>query len=696
MTSAEVGEASRVLILAPNGRDGAVISNLLAQARLAAQICADLPALVRELTQPDAAVAVVAQEALAGDTRVLEHWIATQPPWSDFPFVLLTFKDQPGHAEPALAVRLASMLGNATVLERPFHPVTLGSAVKTALRARGRQREAAAFMAERERGAAALRASEARFRAIADGMPQLIWSTRASGMHDYFNSRWQEVTGVTPPQNTAADALPWGSLLHPDDTTRVEQDWRAALREAVPFRSEFRLHTGTNDWRWFAGRALPVHDDLSGEVTRWFGSCTDIDDGVRAREALARSTEELERLVDQRTASLQREMLEREKAEVALAQAQKMEAVGQLTGGIAHDFNNLLTAIIGSLQMIGKRSDDPQVRRFADNAQHAAERGARLIQQLLAFARRQRLTPEPVAINRLIGGIGDLLQRAVGSTVIYATDLGEDLPGAFVDSTQLELVLLNLAINARDAMPKGGRLTIRTFAQPEAPADLDDELAPGTYVGIEVTDTGIGMSLAVQERAFEPFFTTKDVGKGTGLGLSQVYGFVRQSGGAVKLRSTPGEGTAVTLYLPPAQTPPAVEVLQAAQAPATRHNARILVVDDDKDVRELVVSMLEELGYRVMAAADGYAALRMLGAGTGFDLLLADVAMPGLSGVDVVRQARHDGIAPPVLYATGYADLGVYQNGLDGEELIRKPYRMAELASHVERALRGGAAIHRH
>ncbi|HUB50450.1 MAG TPA: ATP-binding protein, partial [Acetobacteraceae bacterium] len=451
--------------------------------------------------------------------------------------------------------------------------------------------------------------------------------------------------------------------------------------------SEFRMCIRDGTWHWFTGRALPVHDDVSGEIVRWFGSCTDIDAAVQAREALARGTEQLERLVSERTASLQREMLEREKAEAALAQAQKMEAVGQLTGGVAHDFNNLLTAVLGSLQMIVKRTDDPQIRRFAENARRAAERGARLTQQLLAFSRRQRLAPEPVDLPRLLSGISDLLTRAVGATVSLQTRFAADLPPAFVDPTQLELALLNLAINARDAMPDGGTLTLDSFALPSVPPNLAENLAPGAYIAIAVTDTGTGMTPDVRERAFEPFFTTKEQGKGTGLGLSQVYGFVQQSGGTVQLRSAPGEGTTVTIYLPRSEAMSAAESsAPAAPARPARH-ARILVVDDDDDVRDLVVAMLEELGYRVTAAENGYAALDLLFADDEYDLLLADVAMPGLSGPDVVRAAREAGRAPRVLYATGYADLGTYRAGLEGEDMIRKPYRMADLASQVERTL---------
>ncbi len=682
--------ANRVLILAPRGRDAAVIAAMLNEAGMASTNHASLAGLIANLDDADAGAAVLVQEALAWQVPLLEQWIAAQPPWSDFPFILLSpRKPHPQHASGDVA-RLVER-ANVAVLERPLHPLTLVSAVRSALRTRRRQREAEAFLAEHERVAAALRQSEARFRAIAEGMPQPIWSARADGTHDYFSFRWQELTGITLPSGANSDApawMPWARLLHPDDRVAVQAAWRRALDSGEPFRTEFRLRSAGGGYRWYLGRALPVHDEPTGAVVRWFGSCTDTDDAVHAREALARSREELEALADQRTVSLQREMLEREKAEAALAQAQKMEAVGQLTGGVAHDFNNLLTAVLASLEMISTRTTDERVRKFAINAQRAAERGARLTQQLLAFSRRQRLRPEPVDVNRLIVDMRELMIRAIGASIQLETRLAEDLPPAFVDPTQLELVLLNLTINARDAMPSGGRLSVDTFALNETPDELAGELPPDTYVAMAVADTGTGMPPEVQARVFEPFFTTKEMGKGTGLGLSQVYGFVRQSGGTVRIRSAVGDGTRVTLYLPRAEAAPVQPDVspQAVRQTAARR-ATILVADDDENVRELAVAMLEELGYQVIAAEDGQVALEVIQRGEPFDLLVADVVMPRLSGVEVVQRARADGRALRVLFATGYADLAVYRDGLEGEDMIRKPYRMNELAERVKRAL---------
>jgi PAS domain S-box-containing protein len=684
-------QADRVLVLAPAGRDTSVIAQMLDNAGIGSQVCADLPQLVFALESGGATAAVVAQEALlTADTRALSQWIESQPPWSDFPFVLLAFRNRGYRGDTQLVGRLAELLGNVTVLERPLHPVTLVSAVRAASRARRRQREAEAFLIERERSTAAIHESEAKFRAIAEGMPQPVWSTRADGVHDFFNARWQAVTGVAPAEGSADG---WTDLLHPDDREAAESQWQRSLRSGAPYHAEFRLRSALGGHRWFACRALPVRDERSGRIIRWFGSCTDIHDSVEARETLAKSREELEQLVAARTASLQREMLERERAEAALAQAQKMEAVGQLTGGVAHDFNNLLTAVLASVDMIAQRTSDERVQRFVVNAQHAAERGARLTQQLLAFSRRQRLAPKPVDINHLISGMQDLLVRTIGATVEITTRLADELPSAFVDPTQVELVILNLAINARDAMPGGGTLSLETRLLPTVPPDLRGELMDGAYVVIAVTDTGTGMSPEVQARAFEPFFTTKDLGKGTGLGLSQVYGFAKQSDGTVRLHSVPGEGTTVRVYLPRADGAAAHAPTEESAMPAGASGpATILVVDDDVDVRQLVVMMLDELGYRVVEAEDGRAALDVLDRGEDFDLLLADVAMPGLSGVDLARAVRERRGQVPVLFATGYPDLRAFHDGLEGEDMIHKPYRMSDLAARLEHALRNAQA----
>jgi signal transduction histidine kinase/CheY-like chemotaxis protein len=381
------------------------------------------------------------------------------------------------------------------------------------------------------------------------------------------------------------------------------------------------------------------------------------------------------------------EIAEREKAEERLVQAQKMEAVGQLTGGLAHDFNNLLTAVVGSLDLLLRRTDDERLRKLAGNALQAAERGAQLTAQLLAFSRRQRLQPSSLNPNEVVTGMGDMLARTIGPHIRIETRLEPNLWNAHADRAQIEVMILNLALNARDAMPSGGRLTITTSNVEEVPAALSSELPAGEYVAIGVSDTGTGMSPEIQARAFEPFFTTKEPGRGTGLGLSQLYGFARQSGGTARLESTPGEGTTVYIYLPRTEAS-AAEAEAAAPKPKRRERLRVLLVDDDDGVREVCAAMLEEMGCQVTAASSGEEALSAL-AKSSFSIMLTDIAMPAMSGVELAQKARDLHPDMPVLFASGYADLQMFGEQLTEETVVRKPYRLSELAARIEAVVDG-------
>jgi signal transduction histidine kinase len=389
-------------------------------------------------------------------------------------------------------------------------------------------------------------------------------------------------------------------------------------------------------------------------------------------------------------------MAQREAAEAQLRQAQKMEAIGQLTSGVAHDFNNLLTAISGNVELLAGRTrgQDPDLQRFAAAAMRGVERAATLTQRLLAFSRRQPLDPKPLDINRLITGMSDLLRRTLGEETDLETVLAGGLWTVLADANQLEHSLLNLAINARDAMGGPGKLTIETANAflDEPYADAHEEVAPGQYVVISVTDTGGGMPREVRERAFEPFFTTKETGQGTGLGLSQVYGFIKQSGGHCSIYSEPGEGTTVKLYLP--RHIGAAEAIAAAPAStaATHGVETILLVEDDDDVRAFAVELLRELGYRVLAAGTGPEALPLLDRHPEVRLLFTDVALPGgMTGRQLADEAerRHPGLK--VLYTTGYArNAIVHQGRLDpGVELIVKPFTSAALAGRISQLLDG-------
>ena len=410
----------------------------------------------------------------------------------------------------------------------------------------------------------------------------------------------------------------------------------------------------------------------------------------------------LEEVVAERTRALEAanrrlvaEIAEREQMQAALQQAQKMEAVGQLTGGVAHDFNNLLAAVLGNLELAMAKVTDEAALRLLGKAERAALRGAKLTRQLLAFSRVQHLDPQTVDLNALVASMGELLVRTIGSTVRVKMALEPQLWPATADPSQVELVLLNLALNGRDAMRGGGRLTIATGNVAADDPERPQELAPRDYIRVSVGDTGTGMSEEVLAKAFEPFFTTKDVGEGTGLGLSQVYGIVRQSGGTVTISSELGHGTTAAIYLPRAagtavsDCPPA-----AANSPRPRHQgAAILVVDDDPDVRALVAAELESLGYAVTAADSGRQALKILADGAQPDLLLVDYAMPELTGIEVARRVRIMRPGLRALFMTGFAKADELERSADLARILRKPFTRFALEAAVEAALGAGSSL---
>jgi PAS domain S-box-containing protein len=419
-----------------------------------------------------------------------------------------------------------------------------------------------------------------------------------------------------------------------------------------------------------------------------------------ARQKAEQATEELKRLNETLEERVAQEVAERMKAEEALRQAQKMEAVGQLTGGIAHDFNNLLTIILGNIELLQRRlpEGNDRLRRAADHAMEATRRAATLTHRLLAFSRQQPLDPKPIDANKLVAGMSELLRRTLGEIVVLETVLAGGLWRTQADPNQLENAILNLAVNARDAMPNGGKLTIET-----ANARLDDayvesltEPVPaGQYVLVAVSDTGTGMDKATMERVFEPFFTTKEAGKGTGLGLSQVYGFVRQSNGHVRIYSELGEGTTIKIYLPrlvgsdeePAEVP--------AKNPIMMRGAgeTILVVEDETDLRAYATEALLDLGYRVLEAADGQMALAIVEQHPEIELLFTDVVLTGgMNGRALADEVSRRRPALPVLFTTGYTSNAIVHQGLlgPGAHLIGKPFTYAELASKVRRVLDEG------
>jgi len=558
----------RILLFAPRGRDAQVLCAVLETEGFGCDTVADVDAFTARI-EAGTGAAIVAEEALAGiDLGRLRTWLDAQPPWSDFPFVVLLGKAI-GPAPEGARARVAE-LGNVILLERPLNTQTLRSAAASALRARRRQYQARSVLADREHTAANLR--------------------------------------------------------------RIQSD------------------------------LLDLNENLEARI------------------------EERTRALAQANDRLTNEVIERERVQQALVQFQKMEAIGRLTGGIAHDFNNLLNVVQGSMDLILLKSQDDFVRNRAEVARRACQRGGKLTGQLLAFSRNQSLDLRPLGLAALFEGVRELVATSLGSSVRMEFALDDPDAAVMADTNQMEMALLNLAINARDAMPGGGQLRFHAGAA-VPPAGL---LPAGDYVCIAVADSGEGMPPDIIARVFEPFFTTKGVGKGTGLGLSQVYGMAQQSGGAARILSEQGVGTTVEIWLRAAGSAAALPALVRSSVAATRQRgARILVVEDDAYVRQSVVESLEVLGYTVAQAADGEAGLRELQRSRP-DLLLTDYLMPGMTGAELVQQARAIIPGVPMMIATGYADMRAIEEVVGEDMVLRKPFQLAELAASVERALAAG------
>ena len=423
--------------------------------------------------------------------------------------------------------------------------------------------------------------------------------------------------------------------------------------------------------------------------------------GRRRQYECRRLNEELESRVQERTAELAsanrqllRQMEEHERVEKTLRQMQRLEAVGQLTSGVAHDFNNLLTVVLGNIRFLDRElaaaGIDGKMKQRLGYMRVAAERGAKLTDQMLSFSRRQRLEPRALDLNECVAGMHELLQSTMGGSIRIETQLASNLWPAMADPTQLELAVLNLAINARDAMEIGGKLTVATSnVSRDAPA-RPEEPAAGDYVEICVTDTGSGMTADVRAKAFEPFFTTKEIGKGSGLGLSQILGFAKQSGGGVRIATSVGEGTSICIYVPRAAVAPETQSADANHTDARAvAGAHILLVDDDTAVRAVTAEALRDVGYDVTEAGSGGAALDLLERAA-IDLMIVDLAMPGMSGAELAQRVRARRPAMPMLFVTGFADRSLL-NDVNGAEVVGKPFAPGELADKARAALLRGA-----
>jgi len=537
-----------------------------------------------------------------------------------------------------------------------------------------------------------LRESEERFRLIADSAPVPMWVTRLDRKRSFVNRAYVEFLGITYEEAVDFD---WRQVLHPDDFERIVAESLAGEASMKRFALEARFHRGDGEWRWLRSVSQPRWGP-GGEHVGFIGIAHDITEWKFGEATLRGLNEALEKRVEKRTADLkdaldrlQAEVAERERAEEALRQAQKMEAVGRLTGGIAHDFNNLLTPVIGGLEILASHVEEPRLKRLAEAALESSRRGAKLTGQLLAFSRLQRIGIAPVPVNRVIEDLRQILKHTIGPDIAILTELAAGALHASCDENQLENAILNLAINARDAMTGGGTLTIRTALTVE-PGDA--ELAPGDYVSVTVADTGSGMRPDVLARAFEPFFSTKPLGKGTGLGLAQVYGIARQSGGTVRIESREGEGTAVHILLPRAEaraetmaSDGEAEAVSAVQRPA---GARIVIVDDDADVRLFLGDLLDDLGHEVAVCEDAAAAITAMESGLP-DLVLIDYAMPGMNGAELARILRSRYPDLRIAFVTGYAESDQLDAAVGAEApILRKPFGLDALSALVADALR--------
>jgi signal transduction histidine kinase len=642
----------RVLILAPRGRDAAVAADLLKRHGIGAEIVPTLAALVEQLTGEVAAVLITEESLAADDLSTLAAWVAAQPTWSDLPFVMLA---NGGRApRSAQATARVGDLGNVVLLERPLHAEAMLGAVRSAIKARVRQYEVRTAAATME-DAVTQRTAE-----LEAARSSLEFALEAAGMGSWDldlatgtigrSLRHDEIFGYCEPQpHWSVERM----LAHVDPAQREQV--ATAFRTAPEVGSvdvECAIEGADGSRRWITKKGR-MRYDAAGAPVRLTGVVTDI--------------------------------TVRKEADAQLAQAQKMEAVGQLTGGVAHDFNNLLTPIVGSLDLVRRRhKDDERTQRMVGGALQAAERAATLTQRLLAFARRQALQPEAVDIAALIDGIVDLIRRSLGPTIKVVLEVPGGLEPARVDPNQLELALLNLSINARDAMPGGGQLTITAAAADVAERNAIG-LVAGRYIRILASDTGIGMDKATLARATEPFFSTKGVGKGTGLGLSMVHGLAAQSGGTLTLASEPGRGTGVELWLPVTQDKPNAVADRRSEPVAARRAANILLVDDEDIVRSATADMLRDVGYHVIEAGSGSQALTTIRGGVEIDLLVTDYLMPGMTGAALIAELRGTGHALPALLITGYAATGA-DVPADVPRLA-KPFRQIDLAARVDELL---------
>ena len=653
--------SERALVLAPRGRDAAVASAMLAEAGIQCRACSTIGELVERLHE-GAGLVIITEETLAtADRGPLAHWLAHQEEWSDFPFILLTTRGGGLERNPA-AARHLNLLGNVTFLERPFHPTTLVSLAQSALRGRRRQYDARARLLELHAGAERYRSL---FSSIDAGFCIIEVLFDGDTATDY---RFVEVNPAFVRQTGLMDVV--GRTMR-DLAPDHEQHWFDLYGQIAMTGEAMRFENPADALgRWYDVYAFRVADPQAHRVAVLFNDITE-------RRTIEQELRELTASLEQRVKAA---TTEREVALAKLHEAQKLETLGQLTGGVAHDFNNLLTPIMGALDLLQRRFGDGDARsaRLIGGALESAERARVLVQRLLGFARRQTLQTGPVDLAELLNGMRDLITSSIGPTVDLHLRCAADLPPALADPNQLELAILNLSVNARDAMALGGGLTICVEPAGVGPGDLAG-VTPGLYLRLSVIDTGSGMDEATLARAIEPFYSTKEIGKGTGLGLSMVHGLASQLGGAFRLTSAVGEGTRVDLWLPVAKDAVAERTVHPVEGlPHTRAYS-ILLVDDEQLVRVATGEMLRELGHDVAEASSGADALGKLREGR-FDIVVTDYKMPRMNGAELAERARAIRPNLPVLLITGYTG-----SASDAPDLPRlaKPFRRDELATLI-------------
>ncbi len=653
-------EEERILVLTPTGRDAEITVQLLRENGMAAAPCRTLEDVVREW-QSGAGALLLAEEAISHLAMpAFIDRLMHQEPWSDLPILLVTGGGNLSSTR-LKALDAFAPAGNVTFLERPFRKSTLLRVLQVALRARRRQYQMRDNMEF-------LRKGEERLRLAMDAGRIAVWEWDLKRKRFACTERLYSFAGV-PPGRFSETLEGFAAHLHPEDAPLFLAAAQAAVRGGQDFDIEFRMRHGGEEPRRVHCRGRAVLD-AAGAVVRIVGAATDITDRVRAEAELRKARE-------------------------GLLQAQKLEAIGKLAGGIAHDFNNMLTAINGYSEILLPSAEGrPDLEEGLKEILTAGRRAAALTQQLLAYSRRQIMTFRPMDINLAVRDMAGMLERLIGEDIETVFELGPDLPPILADLSQVEQIILNLALNARDALPSGGRIRIATSVlavDRKAKGQLAD-VEPGKYVRLEFSDNGVGMTPEVRAHIFDPFFTTKEQGKGTGMGLPTVYGIVKQSSGHILVESEAGKGSTFTVLFPAS----AHREVAAGNGKALRSQGEIekitlLIAEDEEPVRRFLKRFLESQGYTVLAAANGEAALELEAAfAEPIDLLVTDVVMPGMNGRELADRItrRRPGIR--VLFVSGYTDDALLHHGvLDPERaFLNKPFASGDLLDKIRSVLK--------